>query len=439
MSDVLVAAARRLAPVDRLRALGVLEARIARLQAEQLAMLAAIEADPVTVSVPGGADKNWADKNWAEKNWAVEDVAVELRLSPGVARARLAEAHEAVRVPRLLAMLAAGRMTMGHLRVVLDQTVRFDDDVVRGVEDRVLDQAGNQSVTAFRATVRRAVLVVARPSLEQQRAANVADRRVCLRRAGEGTSELWALLPEQGAAALMSALTGLAERRAGHGNGNDAGNDAGDDAGDDERTADQRRADALVQLGLDALTGQPSRILPRRQRLRAAVQVTVALSTLLGDDEQPGELSGIGPIPATLARHLAHDTTGTWRRLITDPTGRLIDYGRTTYRPPAALAEHVTARDRTCRFPHCTRSAERSDLDHTIPWAAGGRTNAPNLTTLCPRHHHLRHETDWTYTRRANGDTEWRTHTGATYTTPAATYPIDTTPPDTSDPDPPPF
>jgi hypothetical protein len=68
MSDVLVAAARRLAPVDRLRALGVLEARIARLQAEQLAMLAAIEADPVTVSVPGGADKNCADKNWAEKN-----------------------------------------------------------------------------------------------------------------------------------------------------------------------------------------------------------------------------------------------------------------------------------------------------------------------------------------------------------------------------------
>jgi len=43
------------------------------------------------------------------------------------------------------------------------------------------------------------------------------------------------------------------------------------------------------------------------------VHVTVALSTLLGLDEQPGELAGHGPIPAVLARRLAADPTGMFR------------------------------------------------------------------------------------------------------------------------------
>jgi hypothetical protein len=82
------------------------------------------------------------------------------------------------------------------------------------------------------------------------------------------------------------------------------------------------------------------------------VQVIVALSTLLGVDEQPGELDGYGPIPAGLARLLAADPTGTRRRLITDPLGRLVDSGRTRYRPPSDLADYVRAGDRTCQVPH---------------------------------------------------------------------------------------
>jgi hypothetical protein len=45
--------------------------------------------------------------------------------------------------------------------------------------------------------------------------------------------------------------------------------------------------------------------------------------------------------------------SGVWKRLVTDDLGRLIDHGRTTYRPPADLKRFVIARDRTCRFPHC--------------------------------------------------------------------------------------
>ncbi|HEY2075325.1 MAG TPA: DUF222 domain-containing protein, partial [Streptosporangiaceae bacterium] len=40
----------------------------------------------------------------------------------------------------------------------------------------------------------------------------------------------------------------------------------------------------------------------------------------------------------------------------------------TAYRPPPRTREHVTARDKTCRFGPCGQPAWRTDLDHTIPW-----------------------------------------------------------------------
>jgi len=193
-----------------------------------------------------------------------------------------------------------------------------------------------------------------------------------------------------------------------------------------------------VQLGIDTLAGQTCRELPTRQRIRPAVQVTVALSTLLALDEQPGELDGHGPIPAALARRIAADRSGTWRRLVTDPIGRLIDYGRGTYRPPTDLAEHVIARDQTCRFPHCNRTARHCEIDHRIAWSDGGHTNEGNLQVLCSRHHHLKHETSWRVERSPDGDTKWTSPSGRSYTKPAATYPIDRTTESDSDP-PPPF
>ena len=164
------------------------------------------------------------------------------------------------------------------------------------------------------------------------------------------------------------------------------------------------------------------------------MQVTVALSTLLGVDDQPGELDGYGPIPAVLARAIASDENGTWRRLVTDDHGQLLDYGRTKYSPPANLRRHVTARDHTCRFPHCNRTARSCEQDHVIPWAQGGTTSPDNLIPLCPRHHHTKHDAGWKTRRLPDGSIEWTSTTGHHYTVKPNTYPIDTTP---DDPDPP--
>ena len=149
-------------------------------------------------------------------------------------------------------------------------------------------------------------------------------------------------------------------------------------------------------------------MLPKAQGMRPAIQVTIALSTLLGCDDEPGELAGHGPIPASVARHIAADGTGTWRRLVTDPlTGQLLDYGRTTYRPPRDLAEFVMARDQVCAFPHCSRPAHRCHLDHRVPYAAGGRTSPVNVGALCERHHICKHQVGWRVRRESDGTNTW--------------------------------
>ena len=120
------------------------------------------------------------------------------------------------------------------------------------------------------------------------------------------------------------------------------------------------------------------------------------------------------PVPALLARALA--AGGTWRRIVTDPlSGAVIDVGRTRYRPPAALADLVRARDGACTHPGCTVPARRCDLDHITPWSGGGTTGLDNLTALCRTHHRLKHAPGWTLTRTPDGDLTWTTPTGARY------------------------
>jgi len=151
----------------------------------------------------------------------------------------------------------------------------------------------------------------------------------------------------------------------------------------------------------DAGTHVDSAVHPRsatgsgRSGLRAHVQVVVGLETLLGMNDDPAHLAGHGSVTAQTARDLAFNAGSTWRRLVTDPvTGYLLNYDRKTYRPPVALADHVRARDLTCRTPNCSRPAAECDLDHIISWPAGA-TSEQNLATECDRDHRYKHEGKW--------------------------------------------
>ncbi|WP_231114962.1 DUF222 domain-containing protein, partial [Lentzea aerocolonigenes] len=105
----------------------------------------------------------------------------------------------------------------------------------------------------------------------------------------------------------------------------------------DVRTLDQIRADVVADL----ILATPD----KTSSVKTEVYVTISAATLMGLSEQPGELAGYGPISADMARELAADAT--WRRLLTEPTsGEPLEFGTTTYRPPAALRRFVWTRDR---------------------------------------------------------------------------------------------
>jgi hypothetical protein len=313
-----------------------------------------------------------------------------------------------VALPAVLAAVETGRITFWHAQVLVDETADLPERSAAAIAERLLDRAERSTLGQLRRLTRRAVAQADPRTVEQKHRDAFAERRVCVTPQGNGMSELWALLPADAAATVMRAVGLMADRD----------RDVPDAHGN-ARTADQRRADALGDLAAAALADDT---LPRRQGQRPAIQVTVSLRTLLGLSDEPADLDG-DPIPASMARRLAADPTGTWRRLITDGRGRLLDYGRRTYKPPADLRDLVVNRDRTCRFPGCTRPARRADLDHHRDWALGGTTSQHNLGALCERHHQLKHEAGWRIRIGADGETIWTSPTGHRYVRDAETYP----------------
>ena len=120
----------------------------------------------------------------------------------------------------------------------------------------------------------------------------------------------------------------------------------------------------------------------------ADICVVASLDTLLGMTDTPAHIPGLGPVPAATARELAAD--GAWRMWLTDAAGLVTAVGTRRYRPGAAMARLITAREATCRFPGCTMAAEKCDIDHVLPWPAASGTVRQNLGPLCRRHHRLK-------------------------------------------------
>jgi hypothetical protein len=167
------------------------------------------------------------------------------------------------------------------------------------------------------------------------------------------------------------------------------------------------------------------------------VHLTVPVTTLRYQDDQPGEVDGI-PVTAEAARDLAAEATS-WRWLRTDPhTGQLLDLTYARYQPPKVLADFIKARDRTCRFPGCTRPARRSDIDHQVPWPTGATCNT-NCACLCRKHHRAKHEGGWQVRQPKPGWFTWTSPLGFTHVVPPE--PVTEPPPPQPDPlpDPPPF
>lgn len=331
----------------------------------------------------------WMDDDAATANrYATEEIACALSLTVRGAGNRLDLAtrlDEAL--PGTRDAWESGELDWPRVNVIADRISTLTPEQSCRAEQEFLPKVVNKTTGQLRRFVDRAV-ITADPAAAAARHETARQQRdVTVRPTEDGMAILTATLCIEEAATAEHLLNELAGK-----------SDCG--------TAGQRRADALMEL----LNGRAEPC-PIGKPL---IHVVVAAPTLAGADDEPAEVPGFGVIPADAARRIAAD--GVWRRILTDPiSGAVLDVGRTRYRPPKALAEHVRTRDRVCIFPPCRKSADKCDVDHRHAYSSGGSTSVDNLQSLCPRHHKMKHDHGWTTAKGLDDTIVWTSPTGHAY------------------------
>ncbi|MEY4036838.1 MAG: hypothetical protein RL201_219 [Actinomycetota bacterium] len=393
---------------SRIDYLTALERQTAWLQALMQRAIIAVAGNEPSVS---NGDDIFFGVDEAER----EDVSTALRLSAGTAQSRIDVARTLVNhLPNTCSALATGDISLAHANVIAKETAAAIRDgltefQIFEVEQRAIAHAEFHTPAQVANQVRTSLARIAPETFEDTVARARDTRRVSCYNDSDGMSTVVAILPAADAQVVMNAIESFIRLTSA-----DIENKDGSVGTTDVRSADMKRADALTAIAAASLTSSP--VSPHRRPI--SINVTVDLPTLLGLAENPGQLAGYGAIPASVARELASD--GKWKRFITDPqTGNLLDYGRESYEPPQALKDFLIARDRTCRFPGCRRSAALSDLDHAKSWSDGGSTSPENLGALCRRHHRLKTHDGWSVNSHQDGSCTWTSPHGKTFFTPA--------------------
>ena len=401
-------------PSARIDYLSALERQSAWLQALMQRAIVAVAGND-----PSAAENTWDGVDEAER----EEVASALRLSGSTAQMRIDVARTLVNyLPNTCAALAMGEISSSHATVIAKESAAVIRDgisefAIYQIEEKALAHAEFHTPGQVANKVRTTIAQLAPTEFEAVVDRARETRRVSCYNDTDGMATVVAILPAQDAQTVMKSIEAYILRmneideKKRNGNGELSATDTWS-----LLSADNKRADALTAILSSALATHADDARPHRRPV--TVNVTIDLPTLLGLAENPGQLSGYGAIPASVARELASDAT--WKRFITDPqTGNLLDYGREKYEPPQALVDFLLARDRTCRFPGCRQPATRSDIDHAQSWETGGETKPENLGLLCRRHHRLKTHGRWALVSNPDGSCEWTSPVGKKYFVPA--------------------
>ena len=422
---------------------------------ERLARRAAAGEDPRAQYGPTGLEM------------AIAEVGAALTVPPARAR-ELIEAGSVLRhqLPFTGATLVAGRIDLPRFLVVVRRTVLVDPAKFTVLDTEIaaaIESREPMSMTRFTTMIDKIITKIDPTAVRRRREQVDTDRNISVRpdRHTPGQSRIGGVLPAEQAAAIDARLQAMAA--AVH--------------PDDPRTAAQRRADALVALaagadrldcrcevcttdadaddsaageGLDApdetpdsdaiavedeatapdpaAAGEPevrdgqgdTSAAPVDAHADAATSdcaprptfhIVVNLSTLLGHDDDPAFLDGHGVIDADTARALLAEAK---RCYVTPDTTNLAQVDR--YAPSKKLADLIRAGELCCSFPGCNNRAYHADVDHSVPHAEGGATDARNLKPLCRFHHRIKtFATGWRDYQDPLGTVFFQSPTGHTY------------------------
>jgi hypothetical protein len=337
-------------------------------------------------------------------DWAREEISAALNVS-------LYQSSQLLRVGRGIAAgctatgqaLSDGAITFAHAAALIDGLDDVASSLRPELERRLLEAAQAQRIGVFRRTVEAEVARADTTTFEERCAKAATLRKVAVYPDRHAMSTVSAYLRATDAVAMDLYLDAAA-----------------DQAGpDDPRTRDQLRADALAALISEALAEGD---FPTHQGLPVQLNITMTQESAFRQTDTPADLSGFGPIPASLAREMAADAE--WRVFIIDAANAYLRaLGTASYRPPQALREFLLARYDTCQFGPCGRAAYLSDLDHAISWPEG-TTDETNCGPKCRRHHRCKHGT-WHFEQNPDGSGVWTSPLGFRYPTSPRKFPVD--------------
>jgi hypothetical protein len=362
------------------------------------------------------------------------ELAAALNVDDLTARAMIAEAQLLTELPPLAEAMERGTVRLPHAQVLTHELMCLETRLALDVLAVVLPKVAGRTPAQLRGIVRRAVIKVDADAAAKRRRDEVRRRRVFVSPEPDGMALFGSYLTAGNAMEAYRLVDAHAKTLP-----------------KDDRCADERRADALMELLRGGGADAPS-VVPRN------VDVMVPVSVALGFADEPCDLPGYGPIDAEAARELITDAV--LRKVCVDAkTGvvlavesktrrvrgpqqlreELLDMVHTPtaydddyvlgYRPTAAQRRLVDRRDRTCTFPSCSMPAHRSDADHRRPWRKGRYTTAAGLGALSRKHHRAK-QTGWTPSPMPDGSVLWNSPSGRTYIRPPAHDPPEPIDPD---------
>ena len=338
-----------------------------------------------------------------------EEVAAEISAAQNISRARaVGQIHYGrtlrERLPEVAKVFACGVIDFRMVSTIIARTENVDDEVMTRLDEALARHAEKWMKLSGPKLRDRLDLWVAKfdpagvrvpPKVEDDRYVEIVPTEV-------GMAGVFGNIHAADGAALAQRLDALAATVCQH----------------DPRTMRQRRADACGplargQASLACQCGSADCPAAAQRHATAAtvIHVLAEQATLDGRSDKPGYLPGFGILPADSVRELA---TSARLTPVAVPTGAAPDPG---YRPSAATLEFLRWRDLTCRWPGCDRPAEKSDIDHTVPWPHGP-THPSNTKPYC-RSHHLTKTfcAGWTDQQRPDGTIVLTAPTGHVYGT----------------------
>ncbi|WP_142057127.1 HNH endonuclease signature motif containing protein [Pseudarthrobacter sp. B4EP4b] len=437
--------------LERLAVTKQLEAQIAAVKARDAAEAIEIQHAMIPPEAPVH------ERTYAEMS-AVEEIAGVLTISSPAAGALITQSRQLTALPPAMDALRAGAISWTHAKIIADETDSLDPTGAAALVKHVLNPnpargaaTGELVPSRFRTRVRNWRERHHPESLDKRHTKCAADRRMeytpdrdgmawvslyvpadqgsaiwnrttAIARGLQGPNEprtITQLRPDIAANLLLRAGptlthtntpntngTSTAQNTTGEGNEGQSnpgeGNPVTTEAGDQDTIglASLTPADindtATGAEEDEANGGNGYADLGNVPVPKADVLVTVPVLALFDITDEPANLDGYGPIPASMARKLLANGATSFYRVLVDPRdGAPLEIGRTSYRLTKAMKKALQLRDGKCTFPGCNNPSFDNDTDHLQAWQHGGHTGISNLAQLCPKHHRLKHNSGW--------------------------------------------